>query len=95
MAQGYNVVKLFTFYMLHFRVGSWLYPQTLDWGEDLERLARDKDSSLLQTFVNYGRKKICNIGPSTQSYKYFLAQNIPIFTMVYPSKNRVKIAAVI
>jgi hypothetical protein len=29
----------------------------------LERLARDKHSSLLQEFVNYGRKKLYNIGP--------------------------------
>ncbi len=28
----------------------------------MERLARDKDSSLLQTFVTYGRKKFHNIG---------------------------------
>jgi hypothetical protein len=30
----------------------------------LERLAMDKHSSLLRTFVNYGRKKFYNIGPS-------------------------------
>jgi len=29
----------------------------------LERLARDKRSCLLRTFVNYGRKKFYNIGP--------------------------------
>jgi len=29
----------------------------------LERLASDKRSSLLQIFVNYGRKKTYNIGP--------------------------------
>ena len=28
----------------------------------LERLARDKHSSILQTFVIYGRKKLYNIG---------------------------------
>jgi hypothetical protein len=28
----------------------------------LERLERDKHSSLLRTLVNYGRKKIDNIG---------------------------------
>jgi hypothetical protein len=33
------------------------YPQTR-----LERLARDKHTSLLRTFVNYGRKKFYNIG---------------------------------
>ncbi len=30
----------------------------------LERLASDKHSTLLRTFVNYGRKKSFNIGPS-------------------------------
>jgi hypothetical protein len=29
----------------------------------LERLAMDKHSSLLRTFVNYGHKKLYNIGP--------------------------------
>jgi hypothetical protein len=29
----------------------------------LERRARDKHSSLLQKFVNYGQKKFHNIGP--------------------------------
>jgi hypothetical protein len=29
----------------------------------LERLARDKNSSLLRKFVNYGREKFYNIGP--------------------------------
>jgi hypothetical protein len=29
----------------------------------LERLARDKQSSLLWTFVSYGRKNVYNIGP--------------------------------
>ncbi len=30
----------------------------------LERLAKDKHSSLLRTFVNYGVKSFYNIGPS-------------------------------
>jgi hypothetical protein len=30
----------------------------------LERLAMDKRPNLFQTFVNYGRKKLYNIGPS-------------------------------
>jgi hypothetical protein len=30
----------------------------------LERLARDKNSSLFGPLVNYGRKKFYNIGPS-------------------------------
>jgi hypothetical protein len=32
----------------------------------MERLARDKLSSLSQDFVTYGHKKLCNIGPRTQ-----------------------------
>jgi hypothetical protein len=35
----------------------------------LERLARDKHSSLLQKTVNYGRKKFYNIGPR-QDYMF-------------------------
>jgi hypothetical protein len=33
----------------------------------LERLARDKHSSLLQTLVNYVRKKFYNIGPRSDT----------------------------
>jgi hypothetical protein len=29
----------------------------------LERLVRDKHSSLFPTFVNYGYKKFCKVGP--------------------------------
>jgi hypothetical protein len=47
---------------VNFRVGSWPYPQDCT---RLKRLAFDKHSNLLQTFVNYGRKKFYNIGPST------------------------------
>ncbi len=32
----------------------------------LERLASDKQSSFLQTFVNYGRKEFYNIGPRVE-----------------------------
>ncbi len=35
----------------------------------LERLSRDKHSSLLRTFVNYGRKKFYNIGPMASKTK--------------------------
>ncbi len=35
----------------------------------LERLARDKHSSVLRKFVNYGQKKFYNIGPRSQFYK--------------------------
>jgi hypothetical protein len=31
----------------------------------LERLAKDKHFSLLQTFIDYGRKKLCNIALKT------------------------------
>ena len=31
----------------------------------LEKLARDKRSSLLRTFVNYGHKKLYNVGPKS------------------------------
>jgi hypothetical protein len=43
--------------VLHSRLGSWLHKTSL------ERLARDKHSSLLQKFVNYGRKKFYRIVP--------------------------------
>jgi hypothetical protein len=33
----------------------------------LERFAVDKHSSLIQTLVNYARKKHCNVGPSAQT----------------------------
>jgi hypothetical protein len=48
--------------MLHSKIGSWSYPQTLDW---LENLARDKHSSSLQIFVNYGCKKFTKLTPDT------------------------------
>jgi hypothetical protein len=38
----------------------------------VEMLARDKHSSLLRTFVNYGRKKFYNIVSSGQSHKTIL-----------------------
>ncbi len=37
----------------------------------LERLNRNKHSSLLRTFVNYGRKKFYNIGCRGLHYKKF------------------------
>ncbi len=43
-----------TFQLLHYRVGSWPHPQTLD---EAERLTKDKLSSLVQKSVNYVRKK--------------------------------------
>jgi hypothetical protein len=41
-------------------IGFWHYPQTLDFR--LERLAGNIHSSLLRTFVIYGRKKFYNTG---------------------------------
>jgi hypothetical protein len=46
--------------VLHSRVGSWPYSQTVD---QAGRLARNKRFSLLGAFVNYGPKKFYNIGP--------------------------------
>ncbi len=46
--------------MLHYRVGSWPYPQTLNYAG---KPSKDKLSSLLQTIVNYESKKFYNIGP--------------------------------
>ncbi len=37
----------------------------------MERLAKDKHSSLLQKFVTYGRKKFDRIGPWSRSHKTF------------------------
>jgi hypothetical protein len=34
----------------------------------IERLAKDKHSSLLRIFVTYGRKKFYNIGPRDQNF---------------------------
>jgi hypothetical protein len=49
------------FEVLHSWVCSWLYSEALD--EAGIALAKDKQSSLLRTFVNYGHKKFYNIGP--------------------------------
>ncbi len=43
-----------TFCVLHSRLCSWPYPKTLDY---LGGSVRDKYSSLLRPFINYGRKK--------------------------------------
>ncbi len=47
-----------TFQVLHSLVGSWSYPHSAR----LERLSRDKHSSLSGAFVNYVSKKFHNIG---------------------------------
>ncbi len=56
-------------------VGSWPYPQTLDWAE---RLAMDEHSSLLQTFVNYARKKLYIIESRGLDYKRLRICNLRI-----------------
>ncbi len=48
----------------------------------LDRLARDKVSSLLQKLVNYDRKKLNNIVNRGQRYKTFYSCNLLIFTSV-------------
>jgi hypothetical protein len=50
-------------------VGSGLTLKSLTW---LERLARDKHSSLLQAFLNYGHKKFSNIDNRNPFYEEFL-----------------------
>jgi hypothetical protein len=47
----------------------------------LAGLERDKRSSLLQKFVNYGRKKFYKIGPWAQCYKTFFVRNLRIFVI--------------
>jgi hypothetical protein len=42
----------------------------------LESLARDKHSSLLRTFVNYGRKKFYIIGPCIVRYHMCLVMHL-------------------
>ncbi len=43
----------------------------------LERLARHKHSSLLQKFVNDGRKKFCNIGSRSKSLEEVQFVEVP------------------
>jgi hypothetical protein len=50
------------------QVDSWL---TYKHKTRLVMLARDKHSSLLQTFINYRRTKFYNIGPWAQCYETF------------------------
>ncbi len=47
----------------------------------LEMFATDKHSSLLRTFVNYGRRKFCNIGPWDQWHKTFYGRNLQTYVM--------------
>jgi hypothetical protein len=52
-----NVIKLFTVVIYEFLYLAGVCLTRID------KLARDKHSSLLQKFLNYGRKKFYNIGP--------------------------------
>ncbi len=49
----------------------------------LERLGKDKHSSLVRKFVNYGRKKFYSIGPSDLCYKNFYGSNYCHFVISY------------
>ncbi len=51
----------------------------------MESLARDKQSSLIGTFVNYGRKKFYNIGPWAGNHEntYELLKNIFVIKRVF------------
>ncbi len=45
----------------------------------LERLAKDKHSTLFKKFVTYGRKKIHNIVTCGLCYKTFYGRKLPLF----------------
>jgi hypothetical protein len=57
-----NVIKLFNPLFIHFCTKI-----EVCWTR-LEKLARDKHSSLVQKFVNYEQKKFYDIGPWGQCY---------------------------
>jgi hypothetical protein len=52
----------------------------------LEKIARDKHSSLLQIFVNYGRKKLLTLGPERRRgrRKVFKRKLTKIFLCRFP-----------
>ncbi len=56
------------------------YLQTLDYAG--KKLASDKHSSLLQTFVNYEFKKFYSIGPSTKSFVVRVRPNLASHRLV-------------
>jgi hypothetical protein len=62
--------------MFHSKADRWPLPTSRT---RLERLARDKHSSLLRKFVNYEPDKFHNIGPRVQSYKTFYVHDLRIF----------------
>jgi hypothetical protein len=51
----------------------------------LERPATDERSSLLRTFVKYGRKKFNNVDTWAQFYKSFYGRNLRIQARVFVS----------
>jgi hypothetical protein len=68
--------------VLHFKLGSGLIRK---YSTRLEKLARNKHSSLLQTFVTYGHKKFHSIGPwSIKLYLHWqkVAAKIPVIVKV-------------
>ncbi len=49
--------------------------------DKLEKLSRDKHSSLFTEFVNNGCKKLCNNGPWSKGYKTFYGRNSQIYVI--------------
>ncbi len=68
-----SLLERITFQMLNPRVSTWPWPYTHKLGQKgLPSTSRSSLSGL--TFVNYGRKKFCNVSSiSNTSYKTFLA----------------------
>jgi len=66
---------------------TWVGPgQTSKYYIRLERLAREKHSSLLQKSINYDRKKLYRINPSgTYTIKHFTDEIIPAESQTYGS----------
>jgi hypothetical protein len=71
---GANPVKLFTAVIYEFSYIVVCYTR-------LERFTKDKHSSLVQKFVNYGRKKFYNIGLGGETCKTFYGRNLRIFVI--------------
>ncbi len=61
--------------MLHSRIGSWPYPQTLDWGG---KACQGQTPSLLLKGVTFRRKKFYNIGYSQAVYGIIYTRNMLI-----------------
>jgi hypothetical protein len=63
-----NPIRRFAFHVLHSRVGPGLTCKHLT---RLERLTKDKYSSLSRKYVNYGLKKFCMMDPGPNVIKLF------------------------